>query len=156
MGSALNCSIHGGQGCQFVSPGVIHAIEENKSSDIVYILLLLEGELEKEIKKGAEEGGGKEFDEEFEKEFREELRILLYTLRSFYVKKEELGIFPLTGNLSKKENKYEYIMIFEDEHYLDKARSTFRAVCTKCFAEFVSDNPEIIYPYWVEDIPESW
>ena len=149
MTSPIICNIHGKQKCSSVSPGVYCVFEGKKTNNnIVCLILLLEGELDEWLDEWLDEKG--------DEKSRTDLKLILYFSRSYYVKKEELNVFPLTGSLSKKENKYEYVMIFKDEQSIKEACSIFRAVCTKCFAEFVSNNPEIIYPYWVEDIPESW
>jgi hypothetical protein len=145
VGARILCDKHGAGYCHPVSPGVFNAMEEKESNDIVYLILLLEGELEEWLVEWLDERDGKES--------RKDLIKTLYFSRAIYVKREELGVFPLTGNLSK--NKYEYIMTFKDELSIDKACGTY-AVCSCCFAEFVSSNSEIIFPYHTEDIPESW
>lgn len=65
-----------------------------------------------------------------------------------YVKKEEIGVFPLVGNLSKNKDKYEYIMELKDERSMDMALHMFQPVCGQCFHEFAKGNSEIIYPYY--------
>jgi len=147
MGSRILCDIHGAGSCHPVSPGVFNAMEEKKSNDIVYLILLLEGEPEEWLIEW--------LDEKDNEESKKDLMLALYFSRAIYVKKEELGFFPLIGNLSKHENKYEYIMTFKDESSVDKAYSSY-TVCSRCFSEFIRSNPEIIFPYHTDDIPESW
>jgi hypothetical protein len=74
MMAIIICDKHGRQGCPFVSPDVLKAMEENNPANIVCITFL--------IKEG------------------DELVDYGYDL---YMKKEELGISPFTGLLYEKE-----------------------------------------------------
>ena len=152
MAPVLICDIHGCQGCSFVSPGVRRAFDEKSSTDdFVFLVLLREGEWEECFN----EMGAEEFDKD--EEFRKDYKFMCYFARTAYVKKEELGVYPLVGKLSKDEHKYEYVMTFKDEVSIYNASSLFfMGICSKCFAEFVSDNSDIIYSYHPEAEPPDW
>jgi len=112
------CDIHGFQGCPTVSPGVLCAMQRKDPRDIILLRIHLDGE-----------------DEEAE---------FLYP--SLYVTKEELGVCPLVGNLSKDD--YEYVMTFKDEQSFDEALHIYKPVCGQCFREFIKENSEVIFPYY--------
>jgi len=152
MGQVMICDIHGGQSCVPVSSGVFYALKEKKSNNnIVFLRLLLEGELKELFDLEDDE----KCDENLEKEFQEYLKCILYSSRVCYVKKEEIGVFPFIGNLTKQEDKYEYVMAFKDEPSIDKAYGS-HVVCSQCFSDFVSSNPEVIYPYRSGEEPPGW
>ncbi|MDR1850468.1 MAG: hypothetical protein LBQ75_10555 [Zoogloeaceae bacterium] len=121
------CPTHGGQGGMLVSPGVCQAMQDELAINMVYLVLYLEGS---EKSEGVEET----------KEEEEAVKQLLYASFSCHAKKEEVGVFPLTGRLSRYEDGWGdgYVMTFDDEPSWDEAVRTIQPVCRKCFAEFVS------------------
>jgi hypothetical protein len=144
------CDIHGEQSrFLFVSSGVFDAIKEKKSNtNIVYLILLREGELEGWLEEW--------LDEKNDEESRNDLKYTLYFSRTCYIKKEELNVFSLAGRLIKQGNKYEYVMMFKDDRSIEKVSGMRHLVCSQCFSDFVSNNPEIIYPYHSEEVPPDW
>jgi len=131
----IECNIHGLQGAPHVSSQVLQAMKNKNPNGIVYLTLYLEG---------SEDDGSKNDSEEDKKE----LKLFICAFSSFYIKQEELGVPPLIEDLSKQEDGYGYIMTFKDEQSFDEAIILMNPVCSRCFAEFVSSNPEIVYPYY--------
>jgi hypothetical protein len=155
------CKMHGRRDGVPVSPGVLRALEENKPDNVVFLVMLLKGEAKKE-------DFHKEFytllDEldiiaeelPFHEELVEDAISSIYYSRMYYVKKEELGAPPLTGKLVKHENKYEYLMIFEDKASVDRAVDMMNMACPRCFGKVAYSVPEIIYPFCPDIEISEW